>query len=1060
MKEQDNTDPTTTTGTKSSSSLLSTTNTTQPSPLTIPADQTETVTSLSLDEEEVEELPGLSAATADDPMGRHSSDSSSVSSASSSTFGGMNNLTTTTTASPSSPPFSSSSTFEDINLNCKKTTTTASSSSSSSRNNDNNSKNNSDEEDNNNKDTIKSTSTALTLSSSSNMDFSSWMNKKSKKYAKGVCGLTNLGNTCFMNSALQCMSNTPQLSKYFLSGKYKDELNRDNPLGMKGEVAEVYGEVIEQLWSGTESSLAPRHFKSTISRFNPTFMGYMQHDSQELLAFLLDGLHEDLNRILKKPYKELPDYDDMPDQEIAEHSWSYHRARNDSIIVDLFQGQFKSRLECNECHKVSVTFDPFMYLSLPVPGQKETKTKVVYVPYDPSQRPQQIIITTKTGAKISDLCEQVAKFNGVEGPSTLLVLEIFSDKIYKVFGKNDPVGSIGSNDTIYVYQLPGPVPELPKSMRNNRSNGRRMNGGGTFTLARGRIWSDDEENDGDESDENEDKQGDSEKNEWIVFPVYCETAPIKEYGRRETFGGPMIVGIRTEEATSLDNIYSLIVQHLERYTSIKLFEEVIDERLQQENALVEEGGDASSKKEQQPIHTTAAVTAAGGRRMAPMNNLFTMKVMEKQNSFGTSGRLFPMNFSTGYSTKYPDLENRVQKEQEQREEYELELQKEKEEKEKEDTDRENEDMNDEDDDEKKKKVKKEENSETAESSEDITATATESESVDKDQVDAYDEDDIVEDAATSFNNTNSIAIRPPSPIKSSFQSSSIGTGYRLDSAPNGKQPSAFGQQQQKKRALSPPPPKQVIRQGEGIVLEWKFKKAEQIFGLASKATASRTALYGSDEPKIDSSGWNDYEERGDPLAPKNKTKKLLTLSDCLDEFVKEELLSKEDLWYCPRCKKRQRASKKFDLWRVPEIVVVHLKRFSHTKTWRDKIDTLIDFPLEGLDLTERVLSIENSKDIPEQDRLIYDLYGVDNHFGGMGGGHYTAYAQNWEDKKWYNYDDSHVSETEPGAVKTSAAYLLFYKRRRPSASTSKENGKEDKENTGKDTTTEITTAEE
>lgn len=80
----------------------------------------------------------------------------------------------------------------------------------------------------------------------------------------------------------------------------------------------------------------------------------MQHDSQELLAFLLDGLHEDLNRILKKPYIELPDFDDMPDEEIAERSWSYHKARNDSVIVDLFQGQFKSRLVCNECGKVSV----------------------------------------------------------------------------------------------------------------------------------------------------------------------------------------------------------------------------------------------------------------------------------------------------------------------------------------------------------------------------------------------------------------------------------------------------------------------------------------------------------------------------------------------------------------------------------------------------------------------------------------------------------------------------------------------------------------------------------
>lgn len=78
----------------------------------------------------------------------------------------------------------------------------------------------------------------------------------------------------------------------------------------------------------------------------------MQHDSQELLAFLLDGLHEDLNRILSKPYRELPDFDNMADQEIAQESWSYHKARNDSIIVDLFQGQFKSRLTCNTCEKV------------------------------------------------------------------------------------------------------------------------------------------------------------------------------------------------------------------------------------------------------------------------------------------------------------------------------------------------------------------------------------------------------------------------------------------------------------------------------------------------------------------------------------------------------------------------------------------------------------------------------------------------------------------------------------------------------------------------------------
>lgn len=72
-----------------------------------------------------------------------------------------------------------------------------------------------------------------------------------------------------------------------------------------------------------------------------------------MLSFLLDGLHEDLNRIIEKPYIEIPDFDDhLRDEDIAELFWSYHKSRNDSIVVDLFQGQYKSRLVCEECKKV------------------------------------------------------------------------------------------------------------------------------------------------------------------------------------------------------------------------------------------------------------------------------------------------------------------------------------------------------------------------------------------------------------------------------------------------------------------------------------------------------------------------------------------------------------------------------------------------------------------------------------------------------------------------------------------------------------------------------------
>lgn len=117
-----------------------------------------------------------------------------------------------------------------------------------------------------------------------------------------------------MNSALQCLSNTPHLTKYFVRGEYKDELNYDNPLGMRGEIAKAFAGLLLQIWTGEYSAVAPRQFKTQVGRFAPQFSGYQQQDSQELLAFLLDGLHEDLNRIQKKPYIELKDADNRPDK--------------------------------------------------------------------------------------------------------------------------------------------------------------------------------------------------------------------------------------------------------------------------------------------------------------------------------------------------------------------------------------------------------------------------------------------------------------------------------------------------------------------------------------------------------------------------------------------------------------------------------------------------------------------------------------------------------------------------------------------------------------------------
>ncbi|KAG7242013.1 hypothetical protein INR49_024623, partial [Caranx melampygus] len=187
-----------------------------------------------------------------------------------------------------------------------------------------------------------------------------------------------------------CLSNTPPLTEYFLQSSYLEELNFTNPLGMKGEIAEAYADVIKQMWSG--GLLCGGRASSRYQNVGavPSGSPVTKHDSQELLSFLLDGLHEDLNRVKNKEYIELRDADGRPDQEVAEEAWRNHRRRNDSVIVDTFHGLFKSTLVCPECHKVSVTFDPFCYLSVPLPVSKERVMEVFFVSLDPYAKPVQL----------------------------------------------------------------------------------------------------------------------------------------------------------------------------------------------------------------------------------------------------------------------------------------------------------------------------------------------------------------------------------------------------------------------------------------------------------------------------------------------------------------------------------------------------------------------------------------------------------------------------------------------------------------------------------------------
>ncbi|KAH9945764.1 cysteine proteinase [Amylocystis lapponica] len=195
----------------------------------------------------------------------------------------------------------------------------------------------------------------------------------------GTSGLKNLGNTCYMNSTIQCLSATVPFTQFFTNGRWKSAINMVNPIGTKGNLAHAFANILRDMWQGELQCLSPVTFRRSICTYASQFGGTEQHDSQEFLSFLLDGLHEDLNRVLHKPQldttpEQEAELEKMPTQIASERQWQLYRMRDDSLVVDFFQGQFRSRLECLTCHKTSTTYNTFMYLSLPIPsGRSATK---------------------------------------------------------------------------------------------------------------------------------------------------------------------------------------------------------------------------------------------------------------------------------------------------------------------------------------------------------------------------------------------------------------------------------------------------------------------------------------------------------------------------------------------------------------------------------------------------------------------------------------------------------------------------------------------------------------
>ncbi|CUA74745.1 ubiquitin carboxyl-terminal hydrolase 4/11/15 [Rhizoctonia solani] len=290
-------------------------------------------------------------------------------------------------------------------------------------------------------------------------------------------------------------------------------------------------------WGNSANSYVPKEFKRTLGKFAPAFSGYQQHDTQEFLAFLLDGLHEDLNRALKKPYAEKPEWPEEGGDEraVAKETWEGYKKRNDSIIVDLFQGMYKSTLVCPECQNISITFDPFMYLTLPLPVTKTWRHIVHWVPWDMRKTPLAVDIEVPKDSSYGYLKKLFGRWFAVD-PENLLAAEVWSHKFYKFYDDHMNLTELAEKDTLVEYELPVPLKSIAKPPP--------LTSGFTF--------------------------GSKPKPPPKADPTAPFLLPVfhfSEQQRNAAFGVPFFVLLTPAQAGSQEGIFRAVVERCERWTT-------------------------------------------------------------------------------------------------------------------------------------------------------------------------------------------------------------------------------------------------------------------------------------------------------------------------------------------------------------------------------------------------------------------------------------------------------------------------------------------------------------
>ena len=885
----------------------------------------------------------------------------------------------------------------------------------------------------------------------------------------GACGLINLGNTCYANSGWQCMSYLPLLRSYLLSGQFmiNGDLNRDNPLGTGGKILEEFSELLRLMWSGKYGARAPQKFRASLAKVRSQYCGTDQQDAQELINDMFDMLHEDGNRVKKKPIVDALEDGFIEKAELprlGREAWRRFLRRNRSIISDLSMGQVYNRVTCPECNHSSRNFDPFSILSLPFPtvaevifqctvvrrasalncpntllhignqSDKRKKTSAANAKITPPSKElilEEYFIPMSRLADIGDLRKKIQHVSGIHVNNLRLYNK--EDIASNAHEKSDSFVNMYTK----VSLLPDKQGPCLKLLQHASSDSKT-----SPTIAKIiafestlRVRPIDLQHDSELADdasttasemstdssspahaENCTKHGDSnivhkylkvygDANECVVYDT--NPTPLAKAISRNLWPkttDDFTLGLRVDAFDHRNHWFSGSVIEIVKECTKNDTNPEIESTAEPVTKVKIHFDNFSSKWDE--TYTIESFTEG---RVCPLYSHATPR--PKPTEFIVHHRLFDrarkMHHFFGQSFAI-QCHNEWS------------------------TARagahilaqaarflevfhynnsENVNILDAVD---RKIAEKDRHDARREIARAIDVLIKSDQQFAKSVIHHGKESDVTSMSRKLNKQLQEILPLLPFEIRVTSANSPLESN-------NGEEVSfpfslvrAIGNYMNARHAL---------------VLHWlekpdsRNKMKQVLYSPPYLASCPRNREL-SDAPLKET----------DPAVKRQPSsmQKGLHIGACLTEFCKEQQLDATGCWRCPKCKVEREGKQSMTLWNLPDLLTFHLKRFNASSRWREKITTKVDFPLTGLNMREWCDAESPLCEKTDDEAFIYDLVGVVNHFGGMTGGHYvatckaTACSPDGDEEVAYNFNGADIanSDRSEGEIATSSGWRI------------------------------------